>query len=147
MVSQVPKGDEYSVSKRQMLASIDVALAGRCAEQLIFGEDDTTTGASSDLEAATSIARHMVEDCGMSELGPVALGGRASRNAAPSTRAAVDAAVLRILSEASRRVAALMRSNEPALHSLAKALLEQETMNSEQIASCVAGAGSKVAAA
>lgn len=61
MVSQVPDKDEYSTTKQQMLAHIDVCMGGKAAEALIFGEEFVTSGATSDLRAATLVARHMVE--------------------------------------------------------------------------------------
>eukprot|EP00873_Tetraselmis_striata_P001596 jgi/Tetstr1/421860/TSEL_012760.t1 len=72
MVTQVPRKDEYSVTQEQMLASIDVCMGGKVAEELIFGSNKVTSGATSDLKQATRLARHMVADCGMSDLiGPM----------------------------------------------------------------------------
>lgn len=71
MVSQVPDKDEYSTTRQQMMAHIDVCMGGKAAEELIFGEDQVTSGATSDLRQATRMARHMVVDCGMSDrIGP-----------------------------------------------------------------------------
>lgn len=60
MVTQVPSSDETSVSKKQLLARLDVCMGGRVAEELIFGKDNITTGASSDLDQATELAHYMV---------------------------------------------------------------------------------------
>ena len=60
MVTQLPSGDETSVSKKQLLARLDVCMGGRVAEELIFGQDHITTGASSDLHTATELAQYMV---------------------------------------------------------------------------------------
>lgn len=60
MVTQLPSGDETSISKRQLLARLDVCMGGRVAEELIFGQDHVTTGASSDLHTATELAQYMV---------------------------------------------------------------------------------------
>jgi len=69
----VPDKDEFSQSKRQMMARIDVCMGGKVAEEVIFGRDFVTSGARSDLQQATSLARHMVTECGMSdELGRLA---------------------------------------------------------------------------
>lgn len=64
---QLPDKDEFSTSKRQMLARIDVCMGGKVAEEVIFGRDAVTSGARSDLQQATSLARHMVTECGMSD--------------------------------------------------------------------------------
>ncbi len=60
MVTQLPDKDETSISKRQMLARLDVCMGGRVAEEMIFGPDQVTSGARSDLQQATALARHMV---------------------------------------------------------------------------------------
>lgn len=60
MVTQLPSQDETSISKRQLLARLDVCMGGRVAEELIFGSEFVTTGASSDLSKATELARYMV---------------------------------------------------------------------------------------
>lgn len=60
MVTQLPSSDETSISKKQLLARLDVCMGGRVAEELIFGQDHITTGASSDLETATALAQYMV---------------------------------------------------------------------------------------
>ncbi|KAJ4875709.1 hypothetical protein Rs2_40727 [Raphanus sativus] len=74
-----PSNDETSVSKKQLLARLDVCMGGRVAEELIFGQDHITTGASSDLSQATELAQYMVSSCGMSEAtGPVHIKERPS---------------------------------------------------------------------
>lgn len=65
MVTQLPSSDETSISKKQLLARLDVCMGGRVAEELIFGQDYVTTGASSDLHTATELAQYMVIFCSL----------------------------------------------------------------------------------
>ncbi|KAL4860045.1 ATP-dependent zinc metalloprotease FTSH 11 [Chlorella vulgaris] len=134
MVSQVPEKDEYSTTRQQMMAHIDVCMGGKAAEAMIFGEDQVTSGATSDLRQATRMARHMVMECGMNErIGPVSVGEEQS----PSTRQAVDAEVETMLKGAYQRVVGLLREKEGELHALAQALLETETLTLADIQSLV----------
>lgn len=133
MVSQIPEKDETSVSKIQMLARLDVAMGGRVAEELIFGMEQITTGARSDLQQATAIARHMVSECGMSEsVGPIFIAMDDQRPSQEIQRT-IDAEVVRLLKEAYERVKALLKKHESDLHALASALLEQETLTAKEI--------------
>lgn len=130
MVTQLPDKDETSVNKTQLLARLDVCMGGRVAEELIFGQDYITTGASSDLETATELAQYMVSTCGMSDaIGPVYIKERPSAG----MQSKIDAEVVRILREAYERVKTLLKKHEAALHALAKALLENETLNAQEI--------------
>ncbi|KFM24914.1 ATP-dependent zinc metalloprotease FTSH 11, chloroplastic/mitochondrial [Auxenochlorella protothecoides] len=130
MVSQLPDRDEYSTTKQQLLAQIDVCMGGKAAEELIFGEEFVTTGATSDLSAATRTARHMVEDCGMSaRIGPLSL----SDKLGSETRKVADAEVSDILKASYERVRGLLTAHQAGLHALAASLLEQETLTQSQI--------------
>ncbi|CAN6579659.1 unnamed protein product [Malus baccata var. baccata] len=130
MVTQLPSNDETSVSKRQLLARLDVCMGGRVAEEIIFGQDHITTGASSDLHTATELAHYMVSNCGMSNvIGPVHIKDRPS----PEMQSRIDAEVVKLLREAYDRVKALLKKHEEALHTLANALLEYETLGAEEI--------------
>ncbi|TXG71127.1 hypothetical protein EZV62_006062 [Acer yangbiense] len=130
MVTQLPSSDETSISKRQLLARLDVCMGGRVAEELIFGQDHVTTGASSDLSTATELAQYMVSSCGMSDaIGPVHIKERASSE----MQSRIDAEVVKLLREAYDRVKALLKKHEKALHALANALLEYETLGAEDI--------------
>ncbi|KAG1655321.1 hypothetical protein FOA52_008233 [Chlamydomonas sp. UWO 241] len=135
MVSQLPEEDATSISRRQMLARLDVCMGGRVAEELIFGDDDVTSGASSDLRQATSLARAMVTKYGMSErLGQVALDYEDDgRSMSSETRAAVEAEVRALVQGAYERARTILKQNEGQLHRLAAGLLESETMSGEQI--------------
>ncbi|KAI4307138.1 hypothetical protein L6164_030357 [Bauhinia variegata] len=130
MVTQLPSSDETSISKKQLLARIDVCMGGRVAEELIFGQDHVTTGASSDLNTATELAQYMVSNCGMSDaIGPVHIKDRPSSE----MQSRIDAEVVKLLREAYDRVKALLKKHEKALHALANALLEYETLSAEEI--------------
>ncbi|CAA7051630.1 unnamed protein product [Microthlaspi erraticum] len=130
MVTQLPSNDETSVSKKQLLARLDVCMGGRVAEELIFGQDHITTGASSDLSQATELAQYMVSSCGMSEaIGPVHIKERPSSE----MQSRIDAEVVKLLREAYERVRSLLKRHEKQLHILANALLEYETLTAEDI--------------
>ncbi|KAK6121834.1 hypothetical protein DH2020_044447 [Rehmannia glutinosa] len=130
MVTQLPSNDETSISKKQLLARLDVCMGGRVAEELIFGEDHITTGASSDLNSATELAQYMVSTCGMSDaIGPVHIKERPGSE----MQSRIDAEVVKLLRDAYNRVKALLKKHEKALHALANALLEYETLNAEEI--------------
>jgi len=136
MVSQVPDKDEYSTTKQQMMAHIDVCMGGKVAEEMIFGEDFVTSGATSDLKSATKMARHMIEDCGMSErIGPIALSPPDRRGAELSREA--DAEIGRFLRSAYDRVTKLLKAKEKELHIIADALLERETLTQQDIVELV----------
>ena len=96
MVTQLPEeADEHSVSQRQLLAKLDVCMGGRVAEEIIFGPRDITTGASSDLEQATRLARAMVTRYGMSDLlGHISINYEDNgRSLSSETRAQVESEV------------------------------------------------------
>ncbi|KAJ3704117.1 hypothetical protein LUZ61_007822 [Rhynchospora tenuis] len=130
MVTQLPSQDETSISKKQLLARLDVCMGGRVAEELIFGEDNVTTGASNDLHTATELAHYMVSNCGMSDtIGPVHVKERPGSE----MQSRIDAEVLKLLREAYDRVKKLLKKHESSLHALANALLEYETLTAEEI--------------
>ncbi|KAF5731234.1 Cell division protease ftsH isoform 1 [Tripterygium wilfordii] len=130
MVTQLPSSDETSISRKQLLARLDVCMGGRVAEEIIFGQDHITTGASSDLQTATELAQYMVSSCGMSEaIGPIHIKERPSSE----MQSRIDAEVVKLLREAYDRVKAVLKKQEKALHALANALMEYETLNAEEI--------------
>ena len=124
---------------------------GRIAEELIFGKDKVTTGASNDIAVATSIARRMVTEWGMSEtLGPVAyeepesevfLGRSVARrkNIADKTAELVDKQIRKIIDEAYERTKEILTKNKKELDALAKALQEYETLTGEEISLVLQG--------
>jgi cell division protease FtsH len=133
-----PESDRYNYREPEVQARIRVALAGRAAEEVVFGE--TSSGAESDIEQVTAIARQMVGRWGMSEaIGPVAVIPRdgtgpllpGASEVSPHTQQLLDDEVRRIVEEAHKQVLALLRKNRKKLDSLASALLEHETLDEE----------------
>jgi cell division protease FtsH len=133
-----PADDRFNHDESYLLARIDVALGGRAAEELVFG--DVTTGAESDLEQLTEIARQMVGRWGMSRaIGPVVVFPSAAHGpifpgangTSEQTHRTVDAEVRRIVETAHQEVTALLRQHRAKLDALAEALMEQETLDEE----------------
>jgi cell division protease FtsH len=129
-----PDSDRFNYSKDDLVARIKVALGGRAAEEVAFG--DITTGAENDIEQITRVARYMVGRWGMSDkIGLVAVlpdGDHASFNSesfSPRIRELVDDEVLRIVGDAHDEVLALLRSERERLDALAEMLLEKETLD------------------
>ena len=133
-----PEADRYNYEERELLAKIDVALGGRAAEELVFGE--CSTGAESDIQQLTEIARHMVGRWGMAEaIGPIAVIPRdgygpllpGAAEVSPATQELIDREVRRIADTAHERVRELLESNREKLDGLASALLEHETLDED----------------
>jgi len=133
-----PESDRFNYREPEVQAKVNVALAGRAAEQVVFGE--TSTGAESDIQQLTEIARQMVGRWGMSSaIGPVALRPRdgagpflpGATEVSPHTQRLVDDEVRRIVDESHQQVVALLEQNRSKLDSLATALLEHETLDEE----------------
>jgi cell division protease FtsH len=131
-----PESDRYGYEREELIAKIKVALGGRSAERVVYGE--TTTGAESDLQQLTQIARGMVGRWGMSEvIGPVAVtDGRQGGPLLPGvsevsehTQQLIDEEVRRIVEDAERETVALLHSERHRLEALARALLERETLD------------------
>ena len=132
-----PEGDRYGYSRDELIAKIKVALGGRAAEKVIYGE--ITTGAESDIQQLTKIARGMVGRWGMSDaIGPLAIGeGREDGGqllpggsaVAPATQEKVDLEAQRIVEAAEREVVELLERERPRLDALAHSLLEHETLD------------------
>lgn len=138
MVMQLPSGDQTSMSRKQMFAKLDVCMGGRVAEELIFGVDAVTSGASSDIQQATRLARNMVMQWGMSdEVGVVFHGNRDS--ASPEVQATIDREVQKILTSSYARAYKLLETNRRELDLLAKALIEHETLTGGEIRDVLAG--------
>lgn len=134
MVTQLPEKDEFSMTKSQLLARMDVAMGGRVAEELIFGPDKITTGASSDFQQATAIARAMVTQYGMSErLGPIVVPQEDYEQLSATIKDLIDSEVKQLLDASHHRAHRLLNDNRRDLERLAKALLEYETLNRDEI--------------
>jgi cell division protease FtsH len=113
-----------------------VALGGRIAEEIIFGEDEITTGASNDLERVSSTAKRMVTEFGMSQrLGQVSMG---NSQISAETKGMIDAEVGRLVQGAYTRAKQLLLDNRPALDALATMLVEKETVTAEELAQILA---------
>jgi cell division protease FtsH len=131
-----PETDRYSYTREELTAKIKVALGGRVAEQLVYG--DVTTGAESDIQNLTKIARGMVGRWGMSkEIGPMAIAEGPQDGfllpgappASPATQQRVDEEARRIIDEAEDEVSSLLERERHRLDALAQALLERETLD------------------
>jgi len=143
MVMRLPEGDRISMSRSRLFADLKVSMGGRLAEELIFGHDKVTTGASSDIKMATNIARRMITEWGMSDrLGFQSYGaqddGYLGNRAAPkvlseSTSQIVDEEVAKILDACYQETKNLLKEKINSLHQLAQALLERETLTGEEI--------------
>jgi cell division protease FtsH len=133
-----PESDRFSYQRRELLAKIKVALGGRSSEEIVFGEP--TSGAESDIQQLTEIARQMVGRWGMSDaVGPLAVipaDGRGpllpgASEVSPRTQELIDEEVRRLVEDAHNEVVALLRENRDKLDSLAEALLEHETLDED----------------
>lgn len=142
MVAQLPKKDMTSMSKAQMVAKLVVCMGGRAAEELIFGAERVTSGASSDFQQATELAEAMVTQYGMTdEMGLVMYN---KEKESGETRAAIERQVRRLIDHAFSQAKEILRAHEKELHRLADALLEHETLTSDQVRLAVKGELGKV---
>lgn len=145
MVMRLPERDQLSMTREKMYADISVAMGGRIAEELIFGHDQVTSGASSDIEMVTKMAKNMVTKWGMSEvMGPISyqeneeevfLGRSVARtqNVSEETAKKIDAEVRKIVDSGYNRAKKILTEKLDDLHKISKALLEYETMNGDEI--------------
>src|SRR6202051_2670461 len=151
MVMRLPERDHLSITREKMLADICVAFGGRIAEELIFGHEKVTTGAMSDIEVATRMARAMVTRFGMSdELGPLAyaenqdevfLGHSIARqqNLSEATAQKIDQEIRTIIDNCYGRAHEILDQRVTDLHTLAKGLLEYETLTGDEIVALLKG--------
>ncbi len=144
MVMRLPERDNYSYHRDKMHANLAVSMGGRVAEELVFGYDKVSSGASSDIQYATSLARDMVTQWGMSdEMGPLQyeerqegyLGYGGSQRSAMSDETAkkIDAEIRKLVEGGHAKATALLKKHRKQLNLLAEALLEFETLSGEEI--------------
>lgn len=149
MVMRLPEDDRVSMTMEKLHADIAVAMGGRVAEEIIFGKEKITTGASSDIKMATSLARRMVTQWGMSDvIGPVLVGdereevflghslGNENRKSEELT-SKIDAEVKRIVDQGYKTAKDMLTKHIDKLHLIAKYLLEFETLNGEELKTLV----------
>ncbi|KAF3939888.1 Paraplegin [Dactylella cylindrospora] len=136
---QLPEMDQVSMSKKEYLARIDVCMGGKVAEELIYGPENVTSGASNDITQATKIAQAMVTQMGMSDLlGNVDLHSE-YRDLSSQTKEAIEAEIRRILEEGRSRATKLLRERRRELDLLAKALIEYESLDRAEMEKVIKG--------
>ena len=151
MVQQLPEKDQYSYTRAKMLSRLTILMGGRVAEELKFGYDAVTSGASSDIAAATNLARSMVTEWGMSDtLGPVLYSensgevflGRSvtqNKNMSEDTARLVDAEIKRLVTEGHENALKILKEKKKDWETLAEALMEYETLTGDEIKAVLAG--------
>ena len=151
MVMQLPEADRYSMRYQQMTSSLTILMGGRVAEELIFGKENITSGAASDIEQATRLARAMVTRWGFSDkLGVVAYGENQeevflghsvarTQNVSAETAKVIDSEVKRLVQEGFDEARNILTAKLEDLHAVAKALLEYETLSGEEIIKVMQG--------
>ncbi|MDC3079038.1 ATP-dependent zinc metalloprotease FtsH [Pelagibacteraceae bacterium] len=151
MVMRLPEKDQLSMRKDQMKAHLLIATGGRIAEEMIFGKDKITNGAASDIQMVTNLAKKMITEWGMSEkLGrlrynndseEVFLGHSVaqSKNLSDSTAKLIDEEVRSLAEEAENNCRKILQDNIEELHTVAKGLLEYETLSGDEIKDLIKG--------
>ena len=151
MVQQLPEKDQYSYSRAKMLSRLIICMGGRAAEELKFGSEKVTSGASSDIAAATKLARAMVTEWGMSELlGPVLYAENSeevflgksvtqNKNMSEETARVVDGEIKRLVCEAHEGALKILKDKKEEWGRLSEALIEYETLTGEEIKQVING--------
>ena len=147
----LPETDRYNLKYREIKAKLAMMFGGRVAEELIYGEENVSTGASNDIQQATNLARRMVTEWGMSEkLGrlryvdnqeEVFLGHSVTRSQTISgaTAKLIDEEIRRIIEEAETKARNVLSEHIDELHSVTKALLEYETLSGDEVRALIRG--------
>ncbi|NIJ61895.1 ATP-dependent zinc metalloprotease FtsH [Qipengyuania flava] len=144
MVMRLPERDSYSYHRDKMHANLAVAMGGRVAEEIIFGHDKVSSGASGDIQYATDLARNMVTKWGMSDkLGPLqyeesqegylGMGQTARTMGGAETNKLIDAEIKELVEGGLKRATEILTAQEDKLHLLAQAMLEYETLTGDEI--------------
>ena len=137
MVVRLPEHDKLSYTRKQCRADLAVAFGGRAAEEIIFGEEKVTSGASSDIKFATGLATAMVRQWGMSDkVGPILYEKEKESEAASNI---IDDEVKKIINESHELAKKILTEKNDDLHTVAKALLEYETLTGDEIKDIIAG--------
>jgi cell division protease FtsH len=151
LVMSLPDGDRYSKHKSKLLSELTMAMGGRVAEELVFGADKVSNGASGDIKMATNQARMMVTEWGMSErLGMVAYGENSqevflghsvtqSKNLSEETARLIDVEIRQIIDDSYARAKQILTDNRGELDALANGLLEYETLSGDEIRTVLRG--------
>jgi cell division protease FtsH len=149
----LPETDKYGYKKSEICARLAMTFGGRVAETLIYGPEDVTTGAGQDIQQATSWARRMVTEWGMSEkLGPLAYSGNEqevflghsvtqTKNISDATAKIIDEEIRRFAEDAEALATKVLTENLDKLHDVAKALLEYETLSGDEVRQLLRGEG------
>jgi cell division protease FtsH len=147
---QLPEGDRHSYTKEYLLSQIAILMGGRIAEEIYFGAEQVTTGASNDIERATELARSMVCEYGMSELGPLTFGKKEEqiflgreisqhRDYSEATAIKIDSEVKKIIAGQYEAARTVISGNTDAMVRLSEELIKRETLDGVQIRRIVAG--------
>lgn len=138
MTVQLPEADKMNHTKEELSAKIDVCLGGRCAEELIYGKNNVTTGSYSDLVKATQIADDMITRYGMSDRIGL-LSYKEGFSPSPQQKAAIEQEMKRILDESNERVLSVLRTHCDELHRLSSSLVEHETLDLNEVKAILRG--------
>ena len=151
LVMSLPEGDRYSKSKSKLLGELTMAMGGRAAEEIIFGADKVSNGAAGDIKMATDQSRRMITEWGMSDkLGMIAYGDNGQelflghsvtqhKNVSEVTAREIDSEIKSIIDAAYSKARAMLSDHITALHAIARALLEFETLTGDEIRGVLRG--------
>lgn len=152
----LPERDRYSITRLKLNGDITALFGGRIAEELVFGKDYITTGASNDIKRSTELARSMVTKWGLSELGPISYGedegeiflgqtlATRHKEMSDETARAIDLEIRKIVEKNYEAAKKILQEHEKTLHLMAEALMKYETIDSDQIDDLMSGKPARV---